>query len=41
MIWQRELESPVLNEADELDFGRGLVGIGSAAIVILALLPML
>ena len=41
MIWQRELESPTLNEADELDFNRGLVGIGSAVVVFLALLPML
>ena len=41
MIWQRELESPTLNEADELDFARGLLGIGGTAIVILTLLPML
>lgn len=41
MIWQRELEAPTLNEADDLDFSRGLVGIASAIIVFLALMPML
>ncbi|CAB9529748.1 Probable zinc metalloprotease EGY1, chloroplastic [Seminavis robusta] len=41
MIWQRDLESPTLNEADELDFPRGLLGIGSAIIVLLALMPMM
>lgn len=41
MIWQRDLESPALNEVDELDFGRGLVGIVSATVVVLTLFPML
>ena len=40
-IWQRELETPVLNEVDELDFPRGLLGITSALLVALILLPML
>lgn len=40
-IWQRQLETPVRNEVDELDFSRGLVGIGSAVLVGLILLPML
>lgn len=40
MIWQRELEAPTLNEADDLDFPRGLVGIGTAIIVLLSLMPM-
>lgn len=41
MIWQREAESPVLNEVDELDFQRGLLGIASSVLVFLILLPML
>ena len=41
MIWQRDLESPNLNEADELDFLRGMVGIAGATIVALTLVPML
>ena len=41
MIWQREPESPALNEVDELDFQRGLLGIAAAALVFLVLLPML
>lgn len=41
MIWQRDLEAPTLNEADELDFPRGLVGIGTAIVVFLSLMPML
>ena len=40
MLWQRDLEAPVLNEADDLDFFRGLVGIGGSILVALALLPM-
>ena len=39
-IWQRELESPARNEVDELDFPRGLVGIGAALLVGLVLIPM-
>jgi membrane-associated protease RseP (regulator of RpoE activity) len=39
-IWQRELETPSRNEADELDFGRGLLGIFAALLVGLALIPM-
>ena len=39
-IWQRELETPMRNEVDELDFGRGLVGIAAAIAVGLVLIPM-
>lgn len=39
-IWQRELESPVRNEVDELDFMRGLFGISAAIMVGLTLIPM-
>ena len=39
-IWQRELETPVRNEVDELDFPRGLVGIATATLVGLTLIPM-
>lgn len=39
-IWQRELETPTRNEADELDFARGLVGIFAALLVGLTLIPM-
>ena len=41
MIWQREPESPALNEVDELDFPRGLLGIAASIVVFLTLLPML
>jgi hypothetical protein len=41
VIWQRQLETPVRNEVDELDFSRGLLAIGSAVLVGLILLPML
>ena len=41
IIWQRELDAPVQNEVDELDFTRGLVGIVSAIFVALVLVPML
>ena len=37
---QRELESPVQNEVDNLDEGRALVGILTALVVTLTLLPM-
>lgn len=40
LAWQRELESPVRNEVDELDFTRGLLGIVSAILVGLILIPM-
>jgi len=40
LIWQRELESPIRNEVDELSFSRGLVGIISAVAVGLILIPM-
>jgi hypothetical protein len=40
-IWQRELETPVRNEVDELDFPRGLVGITTATLVGLVLIPMM
>lgn len=39
-IWQRDLETPVRNEVDELDFPRGLVGIAAALVVGLILVPM-
>jgi hypothetical protein len=39
-IWQRELETPMRNEVDELDFLRGSVGIAVAAVVGLTLIPM-
>ena len=38
-IWQRELESPIQNEVDELDFGRCCIGIAAALLVALTLLP--
>lgn len=41
VIWQRELETPARNEVDELDFARGVVGIVSAILVALVLLPTL
>ena len=40
LLWQRELESPIRNEVDELDFPRGLLGIISAILVGLILIPM-
>jgi len=40
IVWQRELESPIRNEVDELDFFRGLIGISSAILVGLILIPM-
>jgi membrane-associated protease RseP (regulator of RpoE activity) len=39
-IWQRELETPLRNEVDELDFPRGLLGISAAILVGLTLIPM-
>eukprot|EP00522_Entomoneis_paludosa_P013050 CAMPEP_0172448464 /NCGR_PEP_ID=MMETSP1065-20121228/7479_1 /TAXON_ID=265537 /ORGANISM="Amphiprora paludosa, Strain CCMP125" /LENGTH=873 /DNA_ID=CAMNT_0013199973 /DNA_START=32 /DNA_END=2653 /DNA_ORIENTATION=+ len=41
ILWQRELEIPAINEVDQLDFVRGLVGIGMTFLVLLTLLPML
>jgi len=40
LLWQRELESPIRNEVDEIDFSRGLLGITSALLVGLILIPM-
>mmetsp|Transcript_28277 Transcript_28277/g.76608 ORF Transcript_28277/g.76608 Transcript_28277/m.76608 type:complete len:1073 (-) Transcript_28277:247-3465(-) len=40
LVWQRELESPLRNEVDELSFSRGLVGIVTAVMVGLILIPM-
>lgn len=39
-IWQRELETPIRNEVDELDFPRGLLGIAAGIVVGLTLIPM-
>jgi hypothetical protein len=39
-LWQRELETPVANEVEELDFPRGALGIAAALMVALALIPM-
>jgi membrane-associated protease RseP (regulator of RpoE activity) len=39
-IWQRDLETPAMNEVEELDFGRGVLGIVTCLFVALALLPM-
>lgn len=41
LVWQRELETPIRNEVDEIDFSRGLVGIAGALLVGLTLIPML
>jgi hypothetical protein len=41
VIWQRTLETPLRNEVEELDFGRGLFGISTAILVSLSLTPML
>jgi len=41
MIWQNNLESPALNEADELDLQRGLIAIGASIAVFLSLIPMI
>lgn len=40
-VWQRELETPATNEVDELDFPRGALGIVTALVVALSLIPML
>lgn len=40
LVWQRELESPIRNEVDELDFSRGLLATASAIMVGLVLIPM-
>eukprot|EP00536_Pseudo-nitzschia_multiseries_P010800 jgi/Psemu1/326174/estExt_fgenesh1_pg.C_3420008 len=40
LIWQRELESPIRNEVDDISFSRALVGIISAVVVGLTLIPM-
>jgi hypothetical protein len=41
VLWQRELETPARNEVEELDFGRGAVGIVAALAVALTLCPLL
>ena len=41
LVWQRELETPIRNEVDEIDFSRGLLGITGALLVGLVLIPML
>jgi hypothetical protein len=41
VLWQRELEAPARNEVEELDFGRGVVGIVAALVVTLTLCPLL
>jgi hypothetical protein len=40
ILWQREIETPVLNEVDDLDATRGIVGIASAVLVALTLIPL-
>jgi len=39
-IWQRELEAPCRNEVEELDFGRAILGIATAVLVGLSLVPL-
>lgn len=39
LLWQRELETPARNEVEELDFGRGALGIFAALLVGLTLVP--
>lgn len=40
LLWQRELEAPVLNEVDDLDITRGFVGIAAAMVVAITLIPL-
>jgi hypothetical protein len=40
LLWQRELKTPALNEVDDLDTIRGIVGIASAVLVALTLIPL-
>lgn len=40
-LWQRDLETPVINEVEELDFVRGGIAIGAALLVFLTILPIL
>lgn len=40
VLWQREPETPALNEVDDLDTTRGLLGIASAVLVALTLFPL-
>jgi hypothetical protein len=40
ILWQNELEAPVRNEVEELDFRRGCFAIAMAIFVVLILLPM-
>jgi hypothetical protein len=41
VLWQRELESPAINEVEELDFPRGVLGIATSLLVALVLVPQL
>ena len=41
LIWQRELETPIRNEVDEVNFSRGLLGIIGAMLVGLVLVPII
>lgn len=40
-LWQRDPETPAINEVEELDFIRGGAAIGAALIVFLTILPIL
>jgi len=40
LLWQRELKTPALNEVDDLDTIRGIVGIASAVLIALTLIPL-
>lgn len=40
MLWQRELETPALNEIDDLGTARGLAAFPIAVLVALSLLPL-
>ena len=40
LLWQRELKMPALNEVDDLDTIRGIVGIASAVQDALTLIPL-
>ena len=40
LLWQNEIETPAHNEVEELDFGRGCLGIGMTVLVFMILLPI-
>jgi hypothetical protein len=40
VLWQRELETPALNEVDDLDRFRGVAAFPIAVLVALTLLPL-